>query len=51
MYGLGNCVEGPLLERLDLSAVQGIRCTALVECIDKHRQRNVHSGIHIRYFT
>lgn len=25
-FGLGNCVEGPLLECLDLFVVQGIRC-------------------------
>ena len=26
-YGLGNCVEGPLLKCLDLFVVRGIRCT------------------------
>jgi hypothetical protein len=37
-YVLGNCVEGPLLECLDLFVVQGMRCTILIECIDEHRQ-------------
>lgn len=30
-YGFGNCVEGPLLECLDLFVVRGIRCTDLIE--------------------
>lgn len=30
-YGLGNCVEGPLLECLDLFVVQGMRCTGFFQ--------------------
>lgn len=42
-HGLGNCVEGPLLNCLDLFVVRGIRCTSLTQDV------STNTGLEFRY--